>query len=325
MAANYFLQTTIAIVWDFDNTLIPGYMQEPLFRRYGVEGRAEDGKSGFWDEVNALQSHYLARGLGHCSQDVLYLQHILTYVREGRFPDLTNAMLRELGAEIQFYPGVLELMEALTRRPTEVIVEGATTEATVEHYVVSTGLREMILGSGVAPLVRDVWACEFVDVVAPPGFLSTRTADPPPGPIMQVGYSIDNTTKTRAIFEINKGVNVNPQIDVNSPMKPEHRRVPFQNIIYVADGPSDVPVFSVVGLWKGRTFAVYKPGDPKHFTQAKLLQDEGRVHGYGPADYQAGTQTAMWLTATVDEMIVRITQERAAALAGLIGHVPSHL
>lgn len=63
----------------------------------------------------------------------------------------------------------------------------------------------------------------------------------------QVGYALDNTTKTRAIFEINKGVNIEPTLDVNAQMDLDERRVPIENMIYVADGPSDVPVFSVVG------------------------------------------------------------------------------
>lgn len=325
MAPNFFPQTVIAVVWDFDKTLIPGYMQEPLFRKFGVEGWAKDAKRGFWDEVNALPDFYRARGLALVSRDILYLDHILTYVREGKFPGLTNKMLRELGAEIECYPGVTEIMEELKRRPAAAGVDGPPHNITVEHYVVSTGLREMILGSAVAPHIQKVWACEFVDTIAPAGFLEAMPEVEPDQPIAQVGYSIDNTTKTRAIFEINKGVNVNPAIDVNSPMAPEHRRVPFQNMIYVADGPSDVPVFSVVKLWGGKTYAVYKTGQPDDFDQAKNLQDAGRVHGYGPADYRDGTQAALWLTHTVDEMAKRIASDRDAALATVLGKVPSHL
>lgn len=325
MAPNFFPQTVIAVVWDFDKTLIPDYMQEPLFRRYQVVGRAADGKTGFWDEVNALPEFYRARGLGLVSEDVLYLGHILTYVREGRFGGLTNRILRELGGELEFYPGVEYILRELSARPTAVGVGGPPHNITVEHYVVSTGLREMILGSAVARHFEEVWACEFVDAIAPGGFLATPPAFGEDQPIAQVGYSIDNTTKTRAIFEINKGVNVNPMIDVNSPMAHEHRRVPFQNMIYVADGPSDVPVFSVVKLWGGKTFAVYQPAQPAHFDQAKGLLDAGRVHGYGPADYSEGTQSALWLTHTVDEICRRIASDRDAALATVLGTVPRHL
>jgi hypothetical protein len=322
----YFLQTVIAVVWDFDRTLIPGYMQEPLFKRFNVIGWADDGKSGFWDEVNALPSYYGKRGLDLVSKDVLYLDHILTYVRQGRFPGLTNSTLRELGKEIEFYPGVPEIMEHLKARPAALELAAEPHGITVEHYIVSTGLRQMILGSLVAAHVQKVWACEFVDAIAPGDFLTSQQRDPPPDqPIAQVGYSIDNTTKTRAIFEINKGVNVSPAIDVNTAMAPELRRVPFQNMIYIADGPSDVPVFSIMAGSGGRTYAVYKPGADDAFRQAKDLQQAKRVQGYGPADFRPGTQTALWLTATVDEIAQRIAVERNAALSSLLGKVPRHL
>lgn len=325
MPPNFFPQTVIAVVWDFDKTLIPGYMQEPLFRKFGIEGWASDGKSGFWDEVGGLADYYTERGLGLASKDILYLDHILTYVRAGRLPGLTNKMLRDLGGEIEFYPGVPAIMEELKARPSVLGVAGTPHNISVEHYVVSTGLRQMILGSAVAPHVEKVWGCEFLDNIAPVGFLTNPRPVLADQPISQVGYSIDNTTKTRAVFEINKGVNVYPEIDVNAPMAPENRRVPFQNMVYVADGPSDVPVFSVVKSFGGQTFAVYKPGGAKEFDQAKALQEGGRVHGYGGADYQAGTHTTLWLTHTVDEIAKRVEEERNTALAKVLGKVPSHI
>ena len=325
MPPSFFPQTVIAVVWDFDKTLIPGYMQEPLFRRFGVEGFAADGKSGFWDEVRGLAAFYKKRGLEIVSTDALYLGHILTYVREGRFPGLTNRMLREMGAELAFYDGVPAIFESLKARPSALGLAGPPHNITVEHYVVSTGLRQMVLGSAIAPYLEGVWACEFVEAVAPPGYLSSEPAVEGDQPIAQVGYSIDNTTKTRAIFEINKGVNVNPQIDVNSRMAPEDRRVPMQNMVYVADGPSDVPVFSVVHGSGGRTYAVYQPGSDADFDQARLLLEDGRVHAFGEANYSEGTQSAMWLRHSVDEMAKRIARERNDALAVVLGKPPQHI
>jgi hypothetical protein len=96
-------------------------------------------------------------------------------------------------------------------------------------------------------------------------------------------------------------------------------------MIYIADGPSDVPVFSIMAGSGGRTYAVYKPGADDAFRQAKDLQQAKRVQGYGPADFRPGTQTALWLTATVDEIAQRIAVERNAALSSLLGKVPRHL
>jgi hypothetical protein len=286
MTPPLFLQNVIAVVWDFDKTLIPGHMQDPLFDRYDVEARR------FWAEVNALPGAYRELGLDLVSSGSLYLNHILTYVRAGRFAGLNNRVLRDLGARLEFHPGVPEIFEALTDRLAG--HDGARRhDIRLEHYVVSTGLRQTILGSQVAPYVKSVWGCEFIEAVPPPGFVESGEALESTGEICQVGYVLDDTTKTRAIFEINKGSNAHPEIDVNSSIALEHRRVPFQNMIYVADGPSDVPVFSVVKGQGGRTYAVYRHGAEEELAQVSRLLDEGRLHAFGEANYEPGSQSAM--------------------------------
>lgn len=317
MPQTLFLQNVIAIVWDFDKTLAPGYMQEPLFRHYGVD------PSEFWSEVRALPDFYRSQGLELVSPDSLYLNHILTYVRHGRFPGLNNATLRDLGRELTFYPGIPEIFRILSDRLAA--HPGAKQhEIRLEHYIVSTGLRQMIQGSAVAEHVKNVWACEFVEAEPPPGFLS-GAAPAEPGEICQLGYVLDNTTKTRAIFEINKGSNVFPAIDVNSFIAPENRRVPFQNIVYVADGPSDVPVFSVVKGQGGRTYAVYSPGEEADFAQANALLRDGRVLAFGEANFQTGSPAAIWLGQAVDEIAERITSDRNSVLDATVGRPPGHI
>jgi hypothetical protein len=143
--------------------------------------------------------------------------------------------------------------------------------------------------------------------------------------ISQIAYTLDNTTKTRAIFEINKGTNKIPDIDVNAKIPDEDRRVPFQNMIYVADGPSDIPVFSIVNQFGGRTFAVYRPGSKKEFSQVNNLQKQGRVQSFGEANYTAGSQTAMWLKNAVSEIADQIVINRERALGDKIGKPPKHL
>jgi hypothetical protein len=101
-----YTQNVIAMIWDFDKTLTHGYMQSPLFKAYGVD------PDEFWDESNGLQAYYGAIGC-NVSADTVYLNHILTYVREGRFPDLTNKKLRELGSQIELAPGLPEFFEEM--------------------------------------------------------------------------------------------------------------------------------------------------------------------------------------------------------------------
>src|SRR3954464_11549596 len=104
MATTLFTQNTTALTWDFDKTLIPDYMQSPLFRRYGVD------EASFWEETNKLAEHYRKRG-NQLSPEIAYLNHLLTYVLAGPLRGLNNKILFECGAEIKFYPGLPEFFE----------------------------------------------------------------------------------------------------------------------------------------------------------------------------------------------------------------------
>ncbi len=319
MSRQLFPQNVIAMIWDFDKTLIPGNMQGPLFRHFGID------ETEFWREVDGLQSFYEDHGSTLIQRDHLYLNHILTYVREGRMPGASNQLLKELGAEIDFYPGMPEFLETV-RKSIESEPRFAEHQIRVEHYVVSTGLRQMILGSAVAPQVETVWACEYTEVVAPPEYaMHQGQLFAPHGEIRQLVYTIDNTSKTRALFEINKGTNKNPSIDVNAKIAREDRRVPFQNMIYVADGPSDVPVFSVVEANGGRTYAVYRPGSQGEFEQAARLLEQDRVDAFGEADYTDGSHTSMWLTHAAEVIANRIVRDREEALDERMGLPPRHV
>src|ERR1035437_6549768 len=278
MASKLFNQNIIACIWDFDKTLIPAYMQVPLFRRYGVD------EAIFWAESNALAEHYRRRGCT-MSPEISYLNHLLTHVLAGRMAGLSNQILRTCGSEIQFYPGLPKFFER-SRPWVKGKPEYTKREIVLEHYIVSTGLAEMIRGSAIAPFVDGVWGCEFIETPLQPGFLQQDELSlDAAAEIAQIGMMIDNTTKTRAIFEINKGTNKNSAIDVNSKVTSEDRRIPIQNMIYIADGPSDVPSFSVISKGGGKTYAVYNPANRAEFEQNDRLRHSGRIDHYGPADY----------------------------------------
>ncbi|MEX1005406.1 MAG: haloacid dehalogenase-like hydrolase [Acidimicrobiia bacterium] len=314
-----FPQNVIGVIWDFDKTLIPGYMQAPLFARYDVD------PATFWAESDGLNEYYQSRGAGMTSGDTLYLNHMLTYVRSGLMKGLNNDILRDLGGEIAFYAGMPDFLGSLTK-DIESDPAYAEHQVTVEHYIVSSGLRQMILGSAVAPYVAEVWGCEFSEEIAPPGYLeSGKMFSGDDREIRQIVYTIDNTSKTRAVFEINKGANRHRNIDVNSKIAHEDRRIPFQNMVYIADGPSDVPVFSVIEKNGGKTFAVYRPGSEAEFEQVNRLLEQDRIDAYGPADYTEGSQTAMWLTHSVRTIADRIVRDRSQALAERLGAPPGHL
>ena len=297
----------IAVIWDFDKTLVNGYMQDPIFKEYGVEARA------FWDEVNALPDKYWREQRVKVNRETIYLNHFINCPRKGMFPGLNNQKLRAYGRELVFYPGIPDIFER-----TKALVAGESKyreyDIKVEHYVVSTGMAEIIRGSAVMDHAEAVWGCEFIEE----DFGQGRV-------ISELGYTIDNTSKTRAIFEINKGVPQNPHIDVNSKMPESLRRVRFENMIYIADGPSDIPAFSLVGARGGSTFAIYPKGDWKAMGQVEQMRMDGRIDMFAEADYTEGTTADMWICTKIRQIAERIYEAERSLLASSVSDVPRHL
>jgi len=252
--------------------------------------------------------------------DTCNLGHLLRYVRAGRMPELTNKRLEELGGQIRFYEGIPALFDRLNAIfSSEDYREG---DLRLEHYVVSTGLAAMIRGSAIAPYLSGIWASEFIESPAMPGYDPGST--PEPGTISHIAGLLDNTTKTRAIFEINKGVNKLAEISVNDMIPEGERRVPIPNMIYIADGPSDIPCFSVIRRMGGLAYAVYDPNSEEHFAQVDCLLDTGRVDAYGPADYREGTQTDLWLRLHLNQVAERIMETRTRTLENRVKRGPTH-
>jgi hypothetical protein len=308
-----FLQNIVALIWDFDRTLTPDNMQRPIFEEYGIN------EAAFWAEVNALPAYYSRVGVT-VQADTCYLPHILSYVQHGRMPGLTNAKLRELGAKVKLFPGLPEAFDRL--RAVLDADNYRSADLRLEHYIVSTGLEAMIQGSPIAAQVNGVWASGFIEAPAEPGYDAGAT--PGSGIVSQVAGLLDNTTKTRAIFEINKGVNMNVGISVNDSIPEEERRVPIRNMIYIADGPSDIPSFSVVKRNGGMTLAVYDAESAERLAQADQLHKNGRVHMYGAADYRPKSHTMDWLEIQIREIADRIIGDRTRQTQSTVKKGPRH-
>lgn len=315
MPVPLYTQTVISFIWDYDRTLIPGNQQEVIFEEYGVDA------SSFWAEVDGLVDFYARRGV-RIARDLAYLGHLLSYVEAGILADLSRAKLRELGARVPMCPGIPEFFEA-SRRYAAGVPEFAHENIAVEHYVVSTGILPMLEGSPIAPHVDGIWANDFIERQAPPGYLAELQLPTDDVPISHLGYTIDNTAKTRAVFEINKGVNKNPHIDVNSLIAEEQRRVPVKNMIYIADGPSDVPVFSILNQRGGKTLGVYTTEPVNNFSLVKSLQEQGRIQGMAKAHYRKGEAAYLWLIDSLDHIGREIVEARQQAYAS-IPRAPGH-
>ena len=301
------MANVIAVIWDFDKTLVDGYMQDPIFAHYGVDGEQ------FWKEVHELPGKYLKEQNVRVNRDTIYLNHFLRYVREGIFPDLNNEKLKTFGKELQFYPGIPEIFERTKRMIAEDPHYGEY-DIKVEHYIVSTGMLAVIKGTAIMDYVDGVWGNELIEDI-----VNGRKV------IAELGYTIDNTSKTRAIFEINKGVPKHPEIDVNSKVPTDKRRVPFENMIYIADGPSDIPAFSLVNKNGGSTFAIYPKGDERAFRQVEQLRMDGRIHTYAEADYREGTTAQLWICSKIKDIAERIRKNEKKSITESISEVPIHL
>lgn len=308
----------IACIWDFDKTLIPNFMQTTLFKAFDIDSKK------FWDEVNTLPQCYEQQGIG-VTEDLLYLNHLLTYVKAGLLPGLNNKKLRELGKEIPLFDGLPEFFQTLK----DIVAKDEAFNKhgiRLEHYIISCGLAEMIRGSKIASYVDGIYGCEFIENPMLPGFLtqSNISLENDTKEIAQIGRIIDNTAKTRYLFEINKGSNKNPKVNVNASMSKEDRRIPIENMIYIADGPSDIPMFAIMKERGGKAYAIHNPDSMQEFKQNDLLLQDGRVDCYGPADYRPGSPTYRWLTMHVRDIAERIVRTREQMIQARIHNPPPH-
>ncbi len=225
-------ENIIALIFDFDNTLIYGNMQQVLFDEYCVDS------CSFWKEVESLEHVYKQNGYNIISNEMIYLSHFLTYVREGFFKSLDNRALFNSGAKLRFFEGVIALFDEIS----EINKKLENNNSQVKIYIVSSGFRQMILGSKIAPYVSKVWACEFIDSYLMP-FYELRDEKFSKNKVLSsVCYFVDHTIKTRVIFEINKG----SYKKINERVPKSKREIPFKNIFYIADGFSDIPAFEIL-------------------------------------------------------------------------------
>ena len=274
-------QNILAIVYDFDHTLSPHYMQDhTILRRAGVD------PSEFW-----LSCTTLIKERGY-DQELAYMKRMLDYdgIRK-----LSNADLQAMGPDLTFFPGVPDFFEELNAIVQQ--TRYAEWDIHLEHYVVSSGLKAILDGSNIAKHVKAFFGCEF---------------DEDQGHIHFPKRTISHTQKTQFLFRVNKGL-INLDQDVNDHMPEEARRVPFCHMIYVGDGPTDVPCFTVIKKNGGLAVAVYNPHDTTRKSFKKcydLAHHADRVHFMAPADYQTGSQLRLILEQHLTEMADSIVERR---------------
>ncbi len=267
-------QTTIAIIYDYDQTLSPNYMQdEVIFPHFGIDPKK------FWKRC-----HELVQSQGFDSE-LAYLKTLLDCLEMDR---PSNQQLRELGAGLKFFPGIPEIFKEIG--PNLFPAKFAHHDIRIEHYIISSGLKSLIEGSAIAPHIRAIFGCEF--------------AEDPEGRITFPKRVISHTQKTQFLFRINKGL-LDFSQDVNDHIPANLRPIPFEHMIYIGDGPTDVPCFTVVRQHGGKAIAVYNPNDASRTSFKKCYQlssQADRVRHIAPADYRQGSHLRFLL----EEMIAEI-------------------
>ncbi len=289
-------QNLIALIFDYDQTLSSKYMQdEALFPAFGIDPKP------FWARCAEL-----VRNQSY-DNELAYMKVLLDTLE---FDRPSNARLRELGANLTFYPGLPEMFEEFGRGLLG--PEEAALGIRVEYYIISSGLKAMIDGSRIRPHVREVFGCEYAEDSA--------------GRITFPKRVISHTQKTQFLFRVNKGL-LDLSQDVNDHMDDDLRPVPFENMIYVGDGPTDIPCFNVIRKQGGQAIAVYNPDDPTRAAFRKCYQlcaHTDRVRHIAPADFRAGSHLRLLLDEMVSEIATKIKARRQAALDSGTVRAPGH-
>jgi hypothetical protein len=274
-------QTTIGIIYDYDQTLSPVYMQEEtLFPQYGINADA------FWKKSRALVSQE-----GYDSE-LAYLKTLLEYLNIDR---PTNAELQKLGNKLSFYPGVPAVFDELQQVLSK---EHHFLGVKIEHYIISSGLKVLLDGSPLVNKVKCIFGCEF--------------GENNDGKIDFPKRVISHTTKTQYLFRINKGM-LQPNEDVNDHMEPDLRPIPFDHMIYIGDGPTDVPCFTLMKHFGGQSIAVYNPKETSRASFQKCYQLSAyadRVKHIAPADYSQGSHLRLILEQMINDIANKMLRKR---------------
>lgn len=242
----------IAIMYDFDKTLCTKDMQNYRFiPSLGMQ------VSDFWDYTNEVQQNE------HMDSVLAYMYAAIKLSKEKNIP-LKKERLEENGKGIEFFEGVVDWFKRINKFGEENGVQ-------IEHYVISSGMKEIIDGTVISGEFKNIFACEYLydsDGIA----VWPKTA-------------VNYTNKTQFVYRINKGVlDVSNDIDLNRSMPDDSKRIPFTNMIYIGDGLSDVPCMKMMKSYGGKAIAVYQTLDNK----VKELLIKDRVDFIYPADYSEG-------------------------------------
>lgn len=259
-----------ALIYDFDGTLSPGNMQEFGFIQ-AVGKTAEE----FWKMSDGIAVR------DDASNVLAYMKLMFDEARKAGIP-LRRENFRAFGRDIELFPGVREWFGLVN-------AYGASKGVKVEHYINSSGLKEIIEGSPIAGEFKHIYAGTYI-----------YNED---GEAVWPGIAVDYTAKTQFIFKINKGIfSAHDTKMVNASIADDKKRIPYSHMIYMGDGETDVPCMKIVGMFGGNPIAVYDPANARKKATAEKLRRQGRVKFTAPADYTADGRAFKLVCAIIDKI-----------------------
>lgn len=261
-----------AIAYDFDGTLVPGYMQNhSFFPSLDIDNPYER----FWPRVKEIAKE-------QDMDEILAYMHLMLKEADYKGISIRREKFVEHGKGIKFFPGVEEWFSRINNY-------AAAKGVQLKHYIISSGLREMIRGTSIANEFSEIFASGYMynhDQIAV-------------WPALAVNY----TNKTQYIFRINKGIeNSWDNESLNKFWGENIRPVPQENIIYLGDGETDVPAMKMVNYLKGHSIAVY---DARKETQRKACKDlveQNRAKYYCEANYLENSEIEKIVKGIIDEI-----------------------
>lgn len=260
----------VALIYDFDGTLSPGNMQE-----FGFIQAIHQTPAEFWTKSDGI-------AIGQDASNILAYMKLMFDEAKKAGIKLTRADFRRYGRDIRLYEGVREWFH-------NVNAYGAEHGVRVEHYINSSGLKEIIEGCPISKEFKHIFASSYI-------YDHNGEAEWP-------GIAVDYTAKTQFLFKINKGIfSSRDAKKVNESVSDEAKRIPFTNMIYFGDGETDVPSMKVVGMFGGASIAVFEPGIPAKRAAAQKLQRQGRANFIAPAIYTKDSRAFRLVCSIIDKI-----------------------
>ncbi|MCR5706541.1 MAG: haloacid dehalogenase-like hydrolase [Acholeplasmatales bacterium] len=243
----------VVFMYDFDKTLCDRDMQE-----YEFIPNMQLSANEFWTATSNE-----AKNPGNNIEKILaYMYTMMKYAKRNNIA-LTREYLNTCGSKVKLFQGVKDFFVRINQMANSLGFEA-------EHYIISSGLKEIVKGTEIAKYFKEVYACEF-------HYDKDGIADFP-------AYVVNYTMKTQFLFRISKGAfDLNDEEKLNAKIKDEDRYVRFENMIYFGDGLTDVPCMKLVRENGGTAIAIYQENNDRI---ARKLFEENRVDFIAPADYR---------------------------------------